>query len=251
MSYHLIDFTKENIDFNFDNVIIGKKIKMENISKYYLYYQFDNNPPKEIYIKLPKMRMIYYLGNQKYNQLSVPIYPNYNLTNYFIKFITELETNIKDCFIQRFPKMEFNGILKKKNSLNFIKTNINDKIKITSDLNKSNILLNDFQINGQIEMVIKLSYVWNKNDLKFGISSTLYQIKYYACPDQLDINFIDEPFVKPTVLLRQPDDNNYYPPIIPKPTHKEFPQQIRIGLPSADDLKKALKKLRPSKNNDE
>jgi hypothetical protein len=38
MSYYLIDFIKEP-DFNFDNLIIGKKINSDqNYSKYYIYY---------------------------------------------------------------------------------------------------------------------------------------------------------------------------------------------------------------------
>ena len=89
MSYHLIDFTQDNIDFNFDNLIIGKKIN----SKYYIYYLTSNEDndvieePKEIYIKLPKIRLIYKLGNSKYNQENIPLYTNYNLLNKFINFI--------------------------------------------------------------------------------------------------------------------------------------------------------------------
>ena len=35
MSYYLIDFTKNINDYNFDNLIIGKKIN----TKHYIYYQ--------------------------------------------------------------------------------------------------------------------------------------------------------------------------------------------------------------------
>ena len=53
MSYYLIDFGSSKVDFNFDNLIIGKKIKSDNDnSKYYIYYQPENEIPKEIYIRL-------------------------------------------------------------------------------------------------------------------------------------------------------------------------------------------------------
>jgi hypothetical protein len=43
MSYYLIDFTKKEQDFNFDNLIIGKKINTDQkYSKYYIYYEENN-----------------------------------------------------------------------------------------------------------------------------------------------------------------------------------------------------------------
>ena len=148
MSYYLIDCTKSMDEFNFDNVIIGRKLKNDSdISKYYIYYQVEpETDPKEIYIKLPKLRLIYSLANHKYSQLSIPLYPNWDLTNDFIKFIKTFETNIKDCFIKKFPQLDFISLITKKNLLNFIKTNISDGVKITP----TNFTLNDFKINGQI-----------------------------------------------------------------------------------------------------
>ena len=97
MSYYLIDFSKEH-DFNFDNLIIGKKINSEqNYSKYYIYYD-QNNTASEIYIKLPKLRSIYNLSNYKFNSLNIPIYPEFELTNNLITFIKDLENNINECF---------------------------------------------------------------------------------------------------------------------------------------------------------
>lgn len=243
MSYYLIDCSQNTYDFDFDNVIIGRKIKFENISKYYLYYQTDEKePPKEIYIKLPKIRTIYNLGNNKYNQLSIPIYPNYNLTNNFIKFIIKLETNIKECFIDKFPKMEFISILNKKNNLNFLKVKVNEKIKITSNINKENITISDFQLNSQLDIVIKLSYIWNKNDDKLSLSSEIYQIKYYASPNELDINFIDtEIEYKPKYKIIEKSEiiNN---------SQTQLPPQIKIGvIPSREELNKAIQKLKKNK----
>lgn len=240
MSYYLIDCSQNTCEFDFENVIIGRKIKFENISKYYLYYQTDEKEsPKEIYIKLPKIRTIYNLGNNKYNQLSIPIYPNYNLTNNFIKFITKLETNIKECFIDKFPKMEFISILNKKNNLNFLKAKVNDKIKITSNINKENITINDFQLNSQLDIVIKLSYIWNKNDIKLSLSSDIYQIKYYASPNELDINFIDTEYKTKCRIIEKPEIIN---------TQSQLPPQIKIGIiPSREELNQAIQKLKKNK----
>ena len=100
MSYHLIDFTLKDINFEFDNLIIGKKIKVDqDISKYYIYYQNEQSEiPKEIYIRLPIIRLIYSMANHKFNQLSIPIYPNWDGTNKFIEFIKKLEQDISECF---------------------------------------------------------------------------------------------------------------------------------------------------------
>jgi hypothetical protein len=248
MSYYLIDFSSNDTitNFDFDNIIIGKKIKTDHISKYYIYYQNDiSSIPQNIYIRLPKLRNIYNLGNNKFNQLNIPIYPNYNLTNNFIKFITKLEHDIKECFIKKFPNIDFISIISKKNNLTLIKTNINDKIKITSDLNKKDIVLNDFQINSQLEIVIKLNYIWNKNDTIFSISSNIYQIKYYAPPDEHNIDFLDDNtipiYTKKEVL--QP----YQPPLIinnKSETNIPLPPPISIFL-TKGDLQKAILNLKP------
>lgn len=249
MSYYLIDFIKEVDDLNFDNIIIGRKIKT-NItnSKYYLYHQIDQiESPKEIYIKLPKLRLIYNLSNHKYNQLNIPIYPNWKSTNDFIKYIKNLENNINECFINKFPEIKFVSLITKKDNLHFIKANISDDLKITSDINDEKITFNEFKLNGQIEIVIKLSYLWNKNDTKIGLSSELYQIKYCAPPSQLNINFID--FEKPKSITK------YIPPSITSQnnitydTHLPLPPQVNFKVMLSENvLQNALKSLNKTKN---
>ena len=87
MSYYLVDFTKKEPKFDFDDLIIGKKINTDQkYSKYYIYYE-ENNIASELYIKLPKIRNIYNISNYKYNTLNLPIYPEYDTTNDFISFI--------------------------------------------------------------------------------------------------------------------------------------------------------------------
>ena len=51
MNYQLIDFNNNNIDFDYDKLLIGKKISNdEDTSKYYLY--FENRPAKLIFYML-------------------------------------------------------------------------------------------------------------------------------------------------------------------------------------------------------
>jgi hypothetical protein len=235
MSNFLVDI---NTEFNFDNVIIGKRIKQsDSSSRYYIYYQSEpNETPKEIYIKVPKTRLLYGLANHKYDQVNIPIYPNHDLTNKFIAFIRTFEDNIKECFQKKYPDF-ISLINKKKNHVELLRTNITN-ISITSDM-KKNITLEDFKINGLIELVIKISYVWNK-DTKYGLSSHIYQIKYHAPPDQLNINFIDtdEEKVVYKEIIKSEIKNEIQPNIV-------NPVMKLLILPS--DLKNALKSLKPSK----
>lgn len=257
MSYYLIDFSKSSNDFNFDNLIIGKKIKTDqDNSKYYLYYQTEEmETPSEIYIKLPKIRLIYKMGNSKYDKLSIPIYPNWDLTNSFIDWIKKFETDIEECFSSHKIKKEFISILSKKNMLNFIKGYINEKPKISSNIDDKEITLNDFKINGQIEIVLKISYIWSNNS-KYGLSSSIYQIKYHGPPEQLDINFIDpDPVIRKPILTPMPITILKTNTDVIKSQQKQdqnsnLPQQIPINIiPSLKDLQKAIKSLKPVEDN--
>jgi len=255
MSYYLIDFSKKNNDFNFDNIIIGKKIKLDKDNcKYYLYYQNEQTEtPNEIYIKLPKIRLIYNISNYKYDRLSIPIYPNWELSNSFISWIHNFETNIQNCFSTNKIKREFISIISKKNIINFIGGYIAENVKITSNIDDKKITLNDFKINGQIEIVLKLSYIW-ANNIKYGLSSSIYQIKYHGPPEQLEINFIDpEPPIKSIILTKPIHSLNCKQntdTIINKNQEQIVNQQISSKIiPSLKDLQKAIKSLKPVEDN--
>lgn len=235
MSYYLIDFTKKEQKFDLKNLIIGKKISCKNNSKYYIYYNNDNNI-SELYVRLPKIRTIYNLANYKFNSLNLPIYPEFEITNNFIIFIKNLENYIDNYFKKK--NKEFISLITKKKSLQFIRININDNFKITSNNNKD-ISLNNFKINSQLDIVIKLSYIWT-NEMKIGLSSQIYQIKYYAPPDELDINFIDldtENIIKPVI--------KYINESIINPT--EIIQQNIISRPSLLEINNALMSLKKIK----
>ena len=112
------------------------------------------------------------------------------MINFFIQF----EENIKSHKYFYKKSLEFISIIiKEKGSYirSFFqenKTKISPKMKI-----------NDFKLNGEIEMVIRLNNIWRK-DNKFGLSSQLYQIKYYPPPDEINVNFIDDYEEKPKIV---------------------------------------------------
>jgi len=258
MSYYLIDFSKKSNDFSFDNLIIGKRIKTDqDNSKYYMYYQSDEiETPSEIYIKLPKIRLIYNMGNHKYDKLSIPIYPNWDLTNSFVDWVKKFETDIQECFSESKIKREFVSILAKKNMLNLIKCYINEKPKITSNIDGKTVGLSDFKINGQIELVIKLSYIWS-NNTKYGLSSSIYQIKYHGPPEQLDINFIDDEHQSKIsksssqVISKTISTQNTDLSILKLQKHDlQTPQKTSIKMSlSPKDLLNAIKSLKPVDDN--
>jgi hypothetical protein len=250
-SYQLVDIMKDETIFK--HIVIGKKISTNNsISKYYLYCQNEmNEVPKEIYIRIPRLRLIYNIANQKYSTIKIPIYPNWEITDKFVDFIKNIEEEIFNTLNK---KKEMSSLISKKNGLLLLKTKLQDNVKITSNLNKE-VTLNDFKINSSVDIVIHISYIWMKEN-KMGLSSQIYQIKYFAPPEQLDINFIDEP----VILKSHPSEEVYNtfsvkgPPIhimplpiecLPPPPKKIVPEQIGIRMvPSIKDLQGALKKLK-------
>lgn len=194
MSYYLINLEIESDieNFNLDNIIIDNKIEIDSDNYKYLLYYLDNDIPKEIYIKLPKIRLVNDWINLKYNQLKIRITPKYEKTDRIIKMITSLEDKIKiHKFFNKKKKLEFVSLLVKETAYH-IKTFFQDnKTKISSDISGKNIKMIDFKTNGEIQMVIKLNNIWQKNE-KYGLSSQLYQIKYFASPNEQNINFIDD-----------------------------------------------------------
>ena len=259
MSYYIVDLSQldNTVEFDYEHLLIGKKIKIDQTnSKYYIYYNVSNLQ-NEIYIKTPKIRLIYNLANSKYSNLSIPIYPIWKLTTEFINWVVEFENNINESFSNS-KKKEFISIIAKKNNIFFLKGFINDNTKITSNY-KKNINLSDFTINAEIEIILKISYIW-LNNVKYGLSSTIYQIKYYGSPEQLNIDFIDydeksitdSPSFSP--ISNNDPNKTDTPKIIPPPPAPPSPpimQQSRVSLiPSLKDLQSALKKLKPIDKNE-
>ena len=223
MNYYLIDFNEDNT-YTFDNVIIGKKITTnnnDNISKYYIYY-FENNiniSPQIIYIKIPKIRLIYKIGNSKYNQEKILLYPTYDKLQLFINFIK-----------------------------NLLKVNINNNIKITSEIN--NIKITDFKINNEIECIIQINNIWVKNN-NFGINCEFYQIKYHPSIHELNKDLFNN-----TTEIIQPPINQIIQPTITNSSIIQsinqpiaqpiIPQINKLLIPSIDALLSAKSKLKPT-----
>lgn len=235
MSYYIL--SNDNFKtFDSEKLVFGDKIISDTITKYYLYY-IDNNETKQIYIKLPKLRMIFNnFANQKYSQINIPIYPLWTKTEEFINFILDFEKIICNIFKTKFA---FCSLLSNKNSFKLFKMYMKNLPKITSTINK-NINFNDFQINSEIELVVKIDSIWlNKSYKMYGLSCRLSQIKYYGNPEQSCIDFIDDR------LEHIPRIEN-----IPKPPpliNTNANTQIKKLVPSVQDLENAMKKLKKMK----
>lgn len=163
-------------DFNFDNLIFGKEITVNNnIKKIYIYYLEDK--PKEISFNFPNIRTIYSYKNIKYNQIKIPIYPLWNETNIFLKFIKKIEKHIQQKL--KIDKT-YSYCLEKKENISTIKINISESIK-----NK----LCKLNLNSEIEGTISISYIWIKDD-SWGISLNFNK---FNCINKIDdIDFIDD-----------------------------------------------------------
>ena len=223
---YLIDCSQKIINFNFENIIIGKKIN----SKFYIYYQQEEyKDVEDICIKMPKIRNLYKLGNSKYNLENIPIYPNYDLTNNFITFIKDFEKNIYDCFLNKFSNIEFNSVINKKNNISYIKIYIDENI-IT------NININEIKINNELDIIIKINYIWyNENNNNIGLNISFLQINCNI--PQKNINICS-----PKIINKPPNDTNQTKNEIINISYPSRPSLI----PSIADLNLAIKKLKPA-----
>ena len=188
MSFFLLDFDKE-INFDFNNLIIDDRIKISDDSFKYLIF-FDKNNPKELYLKLPKIRLTYDWTNIKYTNIKLRLTPKYLKIDSFVNFIDELEEFFINNKNIRKKNLDFVSIIEKEKNTFFLKTFFNEnKIVITNDLSKK-IKYTDFKINAEINVILKISGIWQKNG-KYGLSTQIHQIKYFYPPEELLIDMID------------------------------------------------------------
>lgn len=185
MSYYILNI---NDDIDFNNIILGKEVKIsDNISKIYLYWL--DNKPKDIYIKMPSVRLIYNFKSLKFNQIKIPIYPLYSLNENLINFFKKLEKIIQQKIKINKP---YTSVLEKKDKIMTLKVNIPADIKIKSKIATS---IENFKVNSELEGVISLPWIWIKED-SWGLSLYGYQFKYTPRLEELDINFYDEEPIK-------------------------------------------------------
>ena len=183
MSYFIIDI---NTDFDLDKIIIGKPVIInDELTKIFIYY-LDDNIPKEIIIKTPPLRLIYTYKNLKFNQIRLPLYPIWENTNKFIKLIKKIEKYIR-VNIKCENSIYVNSI-EKNERITTLKLNITPDVKISSQLYTS---FADLKVNGEIETVFNMSYIWVKKN-SYGLSLSCHQIKYTPRINELNIDFFDE-----------------------------------------------------------
>jgi len=235
MSYYLFEIDNE-IDYN--NIIIGKKIKFENTSRYYIYYL--DLKPKEMYIRLPSIRIINSYKNNKYNQIKLPIYPSWATNKKFIKFIKYFEKYIINKI--NIPKT-FISCLDNINNINNIKININLDFKIHSNLNTTPITIKDLKLNNEIEGIISVPFVW-ENEEKYGLSINIKQLKYIY--DEIDNDILNKNIETKNLL-----DNVINEKVIINNDLLEIPtKQIPKFVISPLLLKNAIKKLKKKESTD-
>jgi hypothetical protein len=192
MSYFIIDI---NTDFDINKIIIGTPITLnDELVKVYIYY-LDENIPKEIILKIPPLRLIYSYKNLKFNQIKLPIYPIWDNTTKFIKLVKKIEKYVRinvNC-----DKGIFVNSIEKSDKLTTLKMNITQNVKISSPICTS---IYDLKINGEIETLCNISYVWIKKT-SYGLSLSCCQIKYTPRIDELEIDFFD--VKKPNIIKKE------------------------------------------------
>lgn len=229
MSYYLFDF---NNDIAIDKLVIGKVIKYdETTHRRYIYY--IDTTPKEIFIKFPSTRIIYSYKNSKYNQIKLPIYPVWSENKKFISFIKQLERYIKNDIVL---EKQFISCLDKKDDITSLKLNVNLDFKVEFSINTT---IRDLKINGEIEGIITIPYIWIKDD-KYGLSINVYQLKYIPRIEELAISFFDKPS-----KVEKVDNIEYKKPVI-------IPEQITVKKQSgfhisANILQEAMSKIKLKK----
>lgn len=253
MSYYLIDINK---DFDFDKIIISNKIVLDDTTnRYYLYYMDDK--PKEICIKIPPVRLLYNYENMKYNQIKLPLFPVWEGTLNFISFMKKLEKKVKKTINS---ENTFYSCIENYNDLKQIKLFLSKNLKITSTL--KDLQFSNFKQQSEIEFIIKIPYVYEKNDsIELTISG--YQVKYTPSIDNLDIDFWDdEPKSKKIIdndytssiknTSNIPEQITPFTPIIKNNQYNQNnnknnnnkPQPKISIIPSKQDLLNAISKLK-------
>jgi hypothetical protein len=211
MSYYLYNFEEE---FNYDKLIIGDKIKLENNGyRYYIYYL--DNTPKDFYIKLPSIKLIYSYKNNKYNQIKIPLYPIYDKIDKLVIFFKKLKKKIKE--IIKIDK-KYSDCIDKKENLKLIKINISNNFKLIH--NNEKIDIKDVKTTSEIYGIINIPYIW-ENDNSYGLSLNATKIIYIPKIEDDNVDFIDvfdsNALIKSKIIKPLIQENKANPIPIEKP----------------------------------
>jgi len=228
MTHYIYNYETE---FDFTKLIIGNQIKIDtNTFRYYIYYLDDT--PKDLFIKLPSIRLIYNYKNNKYTQIKLPIYPVYDKTEALILFFKKLEKIIKERL--KLNKL-FVKTIDKKDKIKLLKINIANDFKINK---QNNLLITDLQSNGEINGFINLGYIW-ETETSFGLSTNIAQINYKPKIDTFSDEFLDFDIIKkPIKIINKNSETNN--------KNKNIDTVFKI---SSDLLLKAITKLNHVSNN--
>ena len=137
-----------------------------------------------------------------------------------------METNIFSIFENKISNCEMTNLIYKKNQISFMKINVFENFKLYN--NNKEITFNDMKINSEIEIIVKINFIWNKNN-KFGLSCNLIQINNITSPD----NFIKQQVIE---II---DKKKSLGIITTGP-----PSNLTGFVPSVSDLKNALIKIK-------
>jgi hypothetical protein len=218
MSYYLYDFEEE---FNYDKLIIGNKIKLENNGyRYYIYYL--DNTPKDFYIKLPSIKLIYSYKNNKYNQIKIPLYPMYDKTEKLVIFLKKLKKKIKEITD---TNKKYSKSVEKKENLKLLKINISNDFKVTYKNEKIDI--KEVKTTSEIYGIINIPYIW-ENDNSYGLSLNATKIIYIPKIEDSDVNFIDDNIIVQSEII------------------KPLKQEIKLNHNFKEEIKKPLLMISPN-----
>lgn len=216
MSYYLYDFEEE---FDYDKLIIGDKIKLENNSyRYYIYYL--DKTPKDFYIKLPSVKLMYSYKNNKFNQIKIPLYPMYDKTKKFISFFKKLKKIIKQ-FNETDKK--YSESIEKKDNLKLLKININNDFKVIHQNKKLDI--KELKTTSEIYGIINIPYIW-ENENSYGLSLNVTKMVYIPKIEDEFVDFTEKINYKQSIINNKPE-------II-----KQNNQEIKINHSFKEEIKK-------------
>ena len=227
MSYYLYDFEEE---FDYDKLIIGDKIKLENNSyRRYIYYL--DKTPKDFYIKLPSIKLIYSYKNNKYNQIKIPLYPMYDKLGKLISFLKKLKKKIKG--INETDK-KYSDSIEKKENLKLLKINIHNDFKVTHKNEKIDI--KELKTTSEIYGIINIPYIW-ENENSYGLSLNVTKMIYIPKIEDDFVDFIDAPIYKSEIINYKSEQ------IVKERAEKPENPMLQISPNLLLEMKKKLNKI--------
>jgi hypothetical protein len=174
----------------YDNNTLDKihiETKSKKINKYYPIYCETNSKLYELYVKTPKLQLMF---DPKYKTIKFKLHPLTKSMENFINLIKKIERNIKKHCKENISNCKFKSCIDTTNIYNSIVMTINNNCKIKNNNNEI-IEVDDLKQNQLLKMIINIPYFYNTNN-KVGISINISTIKTYSSiNDYNSFDFID------------------------------------------------------------